>query len=170
VTPVISAGTLGSGMSIVFVPFLIILALGMGSFFARSLTTKRPISRDRAVFQRRLRLLGTGILVAGLLVSASIYMRATLDEQAADAAAGADRRQFQHTFAPAETKKSQLAMESFAGKEGVLGVEMTEWVQSLGHGKRLACTVAVASIVGCLACLVLSHPHMAEREEPAEAP
>jgi hypothetical protein len=150
-------------MSIVFIPFLIILALGVGSFFTKSVTIKRPVTDVRARYQRRTRLLGTGILVAGLLIAASIYMQAYLDERASDAAPGADRRQFQHTFAPAETKKSQLAMESFAGKEGVLGVEITEWIQSLGHGRRLAYTVAVAATAGFLTCLVLAHPHMAER-------
>jgi hypothetical protein len=160
-------------MSIVFIPFLLILALGVGSFFTRSVTTKRPVTGDRAQFQRRTRLLGTGILVAGLLIAASIYMQAYLDDQAADAAPGADRRQFQHTFAPAETKKSDLAMESFAGKEGVLGVEINEWIQSLGHGRRLAYTVAVVAIAGFLTCLVLAHPHMAEHganKEPAGGP
>ncbi|HZZ20177.1 MAG TPA: hypothetical protein VFE25_12445 [Opitutaceae bacterium] len=149
-------------MNIVFIPFLIILALGVGSFFARSMTTKRAVTADRAKFQRKTRLLGTGILVAGLLIAASIYMQTVLDEQAADAAPGAERRQFQRAFEPAYTDKAQRAMKDIAGKEGVLGVEFTEWIQSLAHGKRLSYTVAVAGILGFLTCLVLAHPHLSD--------
>ena len=151
-------------MSIVFVPFAIILVLGVGQFFVRSVSTKRAVSVQRSRYQRRVRLLGVGLLVSGLLIAASIYMRATLDDQATAATPGADRRQFQHTFAPADTKKTDLAMESFAGKEGVLGNEITEWYQSLGHGRRLAYTVATFSIAGFLTCLFLAHPHLAEAE------
>jgi hypothetical protein len=153
-------------MSIVFIPFLLMLVIGISRFFMGSVRTKAPVSDERAAFQRRIRLIGVGTLVAGMLIAASIYMKASLDEQA-DPTANTPQREFQHTFAPAETKKSDLAMESIAGKEGVLGTEITEWFESLGHGKRLAYTVAVISLAGFLTCLFIAHPHLAEAK-PAE--
>jgi len=155
-------------MSIVFVPFAIFLVIAVGRFFALSLRTKRKVSAQRTRYQKRVRLLGLGILVSGLLIAASIYMHAALDDEATATTPGADRGQFQHTFAPAQTKKSDLAMESFTGKEGVLGNEITEWYKSLGHGRRLAYTVAVISLAGFLTCLFIAHPHLAEQEAPAE--
>jgi hypothetical protein len=153
-------------MSIVFIPFLLILFLGVARFFVGSVRSKRVVSDNRSAQQKRMRLLGAGILVAGLLIAASIAMRAALDDAAADSAPGADRRQFQLTFAPAETKKSELAQEMVTGKAGVLGTELREWVLSLGHGKRLACTVAAASLVAFLICLFLAHPHLADPRPP----
>lgn len=153
-------------MSIVFIPFLLILFIGVARFFVGSVRTKRVVSEERAAKQKRLRLLGTGFLVGGLLVAASIDMRAALDEAAAQSAPGADRRQFQLTFAPAETKKSELAQEMVTGKAGVLGTEVTQWVLSLGHGRRLAYTVATASVVTFLICLFLAHPHLEDPRAP----
>jgi hypothetical protein len=149
-------------MSIVFIPFLLFLVLGVARFFIGSVRTKKTVSESRAAHQKRLRIIGAGILISGLLVAASIDMRAILDEEAEAAAPGADRRQFQHTFMPAETKKSELEAENIAGKEGILGTEITEWFLSLGHGRRLAYTVAVASVAGFLTCLFFAHPHLAE--------
>jgi hypothetical protein len=153
-------------VSIVFIPFLLILVIGVARFFVGSVRAKRAVSDSRASHQKRLRLIGAGILVSGLLCAASIAMQAALDDAAEQASPGADRRQFQHTFAPAETKKSELAEENIAGKEGVLGTELREWVLSLGHGRRLAYTVAAASIAGFLVCLFLAHPHLAEPHAP----
>lgn len=153
-------------MSIVFVPFFLILAIGVSQFFLGSVRSKAPVSGERAALQRRIRTAGVGILAAGLLVAVPIYIKASLDEQA-ELAAETPQRQFQHTFAPAETKKSEVAMELVAGKEGILGTEITEWFVSLGHGKRLACTIAVISIAGFLTCLLLAHPRLGEAK-PAE--
>jgi hypothetical protein len=155
-------------MSIVFIPFLLFLALGVVRFFVGSLKARHPVSEDRAVFQKRLRLGGVVILVIGLIAAAAIDFRTVMDEENAAGAPGGDRRQFQHTFAPAETKKSDLAMENIAGKEGVLGTELTEWFESLAHGRRLACTVAVLSVAGFLGCLFFAHPHLAH--EPPHTP
>ena len=134
-------------MSIVFIPFLLFLVLGVARFFIGSVRTKKTVSESRAAHQKRLRIIGAGILISGLLVAASIDMRAILDEEAEAAAPGADRRQFQ---------------QNIAGKEGILGTEITEWFLSLGHGRRLAYTVAVASVAGFLTCLFFAHPHLAE--------
>jgi hypothetical protein len=153
-------------VSIVFIPFLLILLVGVARFFAGSLRTKRAVSSSRAAHQKRLRLAGAGILVSGLLIAASIDMQAMLDEAAQQSEPGADRRQFQHTFAPAETKKSELAQEMVTGKAGVLGTDLREWVLSLGHGRRLAYTVAAASVIGFLTCLFLAHPHLADSPAP----
>jgi hypothetical protein len=159
-------------MSVVFLPFLLFLLFGVVRFFAASLRARHPVAPGRASRQRRLRRAGVAILVTGLLVAAYIDMQVVLDEQAQAAAPGVDRRQFQHTFAPADTKKSELAVESIAGKEGVLGTEITEWFESLAHGRRLACTVAVLSIAGFLACLLLAHPRLGQPHpsEGADAP
>jgi hypothetical protein len=163
---VIADHSLGCAMSIVFIPFLLILFFGVARFFVGSVRTKRVVSAKRAAHQKRLRLVGTGILVSGLLIAASIDMQAALDEAAAQSDPGAERRQFQLTFAPAETKKSELAQEMVTGKAGVLGTELTEWVLSLGHGRRLAYTVATASVVTFLTCLFLAHPHLEAPRAP----
>jgi hypothetical protein len=163
---VIAGHRLGYPVSIVFIPFLLILFLGVAQFFVGSVRTKRAVSADRAAHQKRLRLVGAGILTGGLLIAASIDMQAVLDDAAQQSAPGADRRQFQLTFAPAETKRSELAQEMVTGKAGVLGTEVTQWVLSLGHGRRLAYTVAVVSVAGFLICLFLAHPHLADPQAP----
>ncbi len=50
-------------------------------------------------------------------------------------------------YEPEDTKKYVRDMEMYGGKSNLLAGEFREWFDSLWHGKRLAFTVAVLSVI-----------------------
>jgi hypothetical protein len=48
---------------------------------------------------------------------------------------------------PTDSKQYQRQMELYGGKANVLAAELTRWLGSLWHGRRLALTVACATIL-----------------------
>jgi hypothetical protein len=97
--------------------------------------TKQPLARHEVI-----RYWGVAILVVGLVAAALIYAFASEDRDLELAAEIAGGRMYQHN------------LELMGGKLGVLLADVDNWFASLWHGKRLAVTIAVLSIVvggGC---------------------
>ena len=75
------------------------------------------------------------ILTLGLASALWIYLAAA---RAPGDASGDD---------PPESKQYQRQMELYGGKANVLAAELTRWLGSLWHGRRLALTVACATVL-----------------------
>lgn len=58
---------------------------------------------------------------------------------------------------PADTKRYEYDLERMGGKSNVAAAEFRDWFGSLWHGRRLANTLTVLSIGGCLACFLAAH-------------
>jgi hypothetical protein len=113
--------------------------------------------------QIRLYVAGYAVLVLGSLGAAWAYRIAVVDELR-DALVDQSRA----------TRDYQGKMEYIGGKANVLGSEMQEWFMSLWHGRNLAYTLAVLTIVTALLCFFLAFalpdlPPFAEEsaEDPA---
>src|ERR1700675_4174947 len=50
-------------------------------------------------------------------------------------------------YEPEDTKKYVRDMELYGGKANMLAYELRKWLESLMHGKRLAFTVAVVTVL-----------------------
>jgi hypothetical protein len=85
--------------------------------------------------QERLRFGTIAILVVGFAAAIVIYL--TAQPPAANPLG----------YEPEDTKKYVRDMEMYGGKSNLLAGELREWFDSLWHGKRLAFTVAVLSVI-----------------------
>ena len=103
-------------------------------------------SRDliRAAQERRTSVAAT-LLVAGLLVSCLLYVRATRPGN--DSEERAD-----------DSKQYLRQMEVYGGTANVLASELREWFAELWTGRRLAFTVAFLSLVVAVAARLLLTP------------
>jgi hypothetical protein len=95
--------------------------------------------------QVRLYVAGYVILIAGTLGSAWAYRAAVVDEM-----------QDALTAQARNTKDYQGQMEYMGGKANVLGSEMTSWVVGLFHGRQLAYTLAVLTLVAASLCFYIA--------------
>jgi hypothetical protein len=102
---------------------------------------KHKMSQKDADLQARLRLVGVGILVVGLLAATAV------DLMARSGAGGVG----------ADTKNYEYQMEFIGGKSNLLASEITDWFSGLWHGRKLAQTLAFLSVVGSLACFFVAH-------------
>lgn len=73
-------------------------------------------------------------------------------------------------YEPEDTKKYVRDMEMYGGKSNLLAGELREWFDSLWHGKRLAYTVAVLTLIaaGAFAFFTVPLPPEAEAGEASE--
>jgi hypothetical protein len=116
------------------------------------------MSGKDAALQSRLRLIGTGILVAGMLAATLVDLTAKPDDGSATA----------------DYKRDEYQMEYIGGKSNLLATEIREWIGSLWHGRRLSETLAVLSIGGSAACFFLAQrlnfsPAAGNREDGTDA-
>jgi hypothetical protein len=88
---------------------------------------------------KRVRMIGTVFLVAGLVAAIILFCGARPDDLPT---LGIDQY----------TKRDMLQLEKMGGKSYILFSGLNEWFVSLWHGRRLACTVGILSIVGFLGC------------------
>ncbi len=88
--------------------------------------------------RRHLRV-AAGLLVAGLVAAVVIYVRA-----------GADAETLLE-FSPETSKKDLRDLELYGGTANVLAVQFQTWLAGLWHGRALAGTVAVLSVLASLA-------------------
>ena len=98
-----------------------------------------------------LTLIGAGILILGLLGAVAVYVTAS-DEDAeilayefVDGAA--------YPVLASESKSYRHDLERFGGKSAVLADDIQRWFGGLWHGKRLAYTLALVSVVIAFFCL-----------------
>jgi hypothetical protein len=102
-------------------------------------------SEKDATLQMRFRLIGIFILVAGLLAAGLIDRTAAPVDDSSD------------VIMPGNTKRYEYDLERLGGKSNVAAADFREWFGSVWHGRRLAHTLAVLSIGGCLACFLAAH-------------
>jgi hypothetical protein len=142
------------------VPFLAIFVLQLAFFLFRAPRGKKQPSARGATFQRRLRLAGALVLVAGLFAAALVYRKAALTpEEDGDAIGYEVGPGYSYPITPGSTKHYDVQMEQIGGKGNVAAADIRAWCRSLGHGRRLAYTLAAFSAGGCLLCLfVARHP------------
>lgn len=84
---------------------------------------------------RRLQMISVAILIVGLVTAIGIYVSAarSTDDMIA--------YEIEHS------KQYQRTLELYGGKANVIAVEITQWFDSLWHGRRLAYTVACATVL-----------------------
>jgi hypothetical protein len=95
--------------------------------------------------QVRLYVAGYVVLVAGTIASAWAYRVAVADEMSDSLMAQARN-----------TKDYQGQMEYIGGKANVLGSEISGWFAGLWHGRNLAYTLAVLTIIAALLCFYVA--------------
>lgn len=104
---------------------------------------------------KRIRVTGTVVLWAGLLATVIIY--ATAGETAEGAGIlGVDT----------PTKRDRLQLERMGGQSYVLFKDLDDWFGTLWHGRRLAGTVSVLSVLTFFVCRGLAR--VQEDEAAAE--
>lgn len=123
--------------------------------------TKNALPESDRRLQKRLRLAGAVILLAGLAAAALAYRSAVTDYDSA------------YVKMLNNTKKNEYDMELIGGKANILASELREWFASLWHGRRLARTLTVLSVGGSLACFFVAHrlnyiPAAEGRRNPGE--
>lgn len=85
------------------------------------------------------------VLIGGLLAGVVIYFSSSAEQERA-MILGIDVR----------TNRDVLELEKMGGKSAVVMADFEEWFASIWHGRRLAYTVAILSIVGFAGCYVLA--------------
>jgi hypothetical protein len=95
--------------------------------------------------QVRLYVAGYVVLVAGTIASAWAYRVAVVDEMSDSLMAQARN-----------TKDYQGQMEYIGGNANVLGSEISGWFAGLWHGRNLAYTLAVLTIIAALMCFYIA--------------
>ena len=98
-------------------------------------------------------LIAVAILVLGLGGALWIYVAAVL---APGDISGED---------PTDSKQYQRQMELYGGKANVLAADLMRWLGSLWHGRRLALTMACATVVVAGGVWLLTDPIPADGHE-----
>jgi len=80
-------------------------------------------------------MISVAVLIVGLVTAIGIYVSAarSTDDMIA--------YEIEHS------KQYQRTLELYGGKANVIAVEITQWFDSLWHGRRLAYTVACATVL-----------------------
>jgi len=105
---------------------------------------KQGMPEKRFPLHVRFYLAGIIVLIAGLASAALIFI------STADYTGGELEYEITHS------KSYEFQLERIGGKSAVLGVELTQWLVSLWHGKRLAFSVAFLSIGFAMICFWLA--------------
>lgn len=105
----------------------------------------------RTIFSRRtcLNLVSAFILLAGLCCSAWIYR--TAGSVPGGVSGYEEAGGTVYPINPEDSRKFIRAMEQYGGKSNLLAYELNAWFTGLWHGKKLACSVALISVLMSLA-------------------
>jgi hypothetical protein len=95
-----------------------------------------------------MRKVAIGVLAVGLSIAAVVFVMAPPDVEDDDAGV--------YVISVSNSKKYQLDLERIGGKAAVVAAEFNEWFDSLWHGRRLAGTLAVLSVVASLLCILVA--------------
>ena len=110
-----------------------------------------PIRQAAPMFKRKLGsgfrfyLIGAAILLVGLSAALAIYLKAAdgpLDVLGYEFVDGTA-----YAVDPADSKMYRHQLERFGGKSALFADDLNRWFTSLWHGKGLAKTVALLSVV-----------------------
>ena len=123
------------------------------------LRTNNAMPEKDRTLQRRLRVAGAVVLVAGLAAAGWAHRNAVPDYDSA------------YVKMLNNTKRNEYEMEVIGGKANVFAAELRDWFGSQWHGKKLARTLALLSVGGSLACLFVAHRlnYTPPPETPAKA-
>jgi hypothetical protein len=116
---------------------------------------------------RRLNLLGAAVLIVGLSTAAWIWMA----QDRVDQVKAGEQGDATESLATLDSRKQVRDIELNYGQAGVVYEEGLEWVESLGHGKRLAATVAVGAsslASGCFLAAAYLLPRLERAGRPFE--
>jgi len=111
-----------------------------------------PLHRSARIqtLQKRLRLLGVVLLVAGLPAAAWVHHRAANNAVA--------EKLFQAgTLISGNARRAENEMKDLGGKANVIAGDFSDWFSGLWHGRRLSTTLLVLSLTGAGACFFLAH-------------
>jgi hypothetical protein len=99
----------------------------------------------------RLQLAGLVVLVVGLLAALCVYLAAA---NGPDTGAASYRIVDGHAYAsaPDDSDREMQALERLGGRASVWTYRFDRWLASLWHGRRLAGTLTVLSLVVSWAC------------------
>ena len=103
-----------------------------------------------AARQSRFNLIGTLVLVIGLAASAWIFFTAGEDASDVIGYEIVDGRSYPVTTGDSKIYRHDL--ERFGGKAAVFADDLTRWLSSLWHGRRLALILAVLTIAVSFVC------------------
>ena len=128
----------------VLAPFVMIFALGLVSFFVKSLRHSEELSERSVARQVRLRSLGILVLFLGALSGLLVATTSDPDDLASTA------------FARSRFSDHEAIL--IGGKAAVYATELREWFAGLWHGRMLALMIFLVCALVCLACFFLAHP------------
>ena len=123
-------------------------------YFTRQAQRMRPFNLE----PRHLRGLAYGMGALGLCLALVIYATATPTPHDP---LGYD---------PFDSKKYLRDLEIYGGKINILAVSLRQWLASLWHGRPLAYTIAVLTLLLSSFVWLLGAPWASHRETPADKP
>jgi hypothetical protein len=97
----------------------------------------------QARFSAQMRRIALAVLVLGLSSAGLVLVFSSAEDAAGGDAAVASIN---------ESKQYQLAMERVGGKAVLVAAEINDWFAGLWHGRRLAATLTVLSVVVSWVC------------------
>ncbi|PRC94099.1 hypothetical protein [Solimicrobium silvestre] len=105
----------------------------------------------------RLRRIGFGILIVGLLSAIAVFIFASTANNAdGNVVAYENIGGVSYPVDASSSKGYQYNVERVGGKSTLLAVELDDWFASLWHGKKLSYTLAFLSICSALGCFLLA--------------
>ena len=123
---------------------------------------RQLIPRTPAKVHLIFRIIGIVVLVSGMSLAGILWhAQDELDRQARARQTNELGSQFTEALPPDDSKRYAYDVEKYYGKTGLLMDQATRALRSLGHGKGLAGTIAVVSILivaGCFLISVAYHP------------
>lgn len=125
---------------------------------------KQLIPRTPAKVRLVFRIVGIVVLVGGVSVAGSLWhAQDQLDRQARSRQTNELGSQFTKALPPDDSKRYAYDVEKYYGKTGLLLDQAMRALQSLGHGKGLAGTIAVFSLLVAAGCFFGSVAYRPER-------
>ena len=133
-------------------PFVVVAILGIVRFFVLAARHRPLLHEHDAKMQRRFRRAALAVLVVGGVAAIAAYRTGS--------AAGADdiigynygSDGTAYPIHSADSRQYQMQMQMMGGKANVLAGEASAWM----HGRKLAVTLVVASLAGCLVFMYLA--------------
>ena len=113
------------------------------------------MSKKHSNLKRRLNLIGAGILLAGLLGAALVYLTASDETSKATGYEIADGQLYPSLAE--DTKRYLYEEERYGGKMAILLNEFNQWFSGLWKGRQLAYTLSLLATGFALACFLAAH-------------
>ncbi len=133
---------------------------------------KRLFSQKPERVRLAFKLLGIVILIAGFSFAVSIWRSQDRVDRASGPGGTNDLGAvYQEPLSPDDSARYGYEVERYYGKSGLLLDKGTRWLQGLMHGKGLAKTIGVVSLIlagGCFFAAAGYHPEYAQQKDKKE--